>query len=414
MPVETSPTVTNIPTAAQTATVKTIMRQQAADTNIDRHHCDTMNKHRIAIQVRIPRLKLEQATLREKFKTMSTESRPETAARIRDIKKEITQIKHEYSDYVNTSTLPVFRYYEDKQQISTGTNQLNQQSVLNFFNTSEEEGPVEPTIDSIGVGVREELRSHPLDAGPSSRRLYQQYWKCADGKIVYAQDFSLDTSTCMSCNIGELIPQDDEGILVCNNINCGKYIAHIVDSQKASHTEIPNEISYSAYVRLNHFKEILSQFQAKQSTVIPQSIIDRITARMKKERMTKADICYGQMRHILTVLGLSKYFEHIQHINAIFGVKPPLMDPELYNTMVVLFIEIQEPWAMCCPPDRVNFFNYTYVVYQLFVLLDQTQFWKYTSVAADRILKSYEKRAIQDETWKAVCKKLGWAYFPTS
>jgi hypothetical protein len=182
-----------------------------------------------------------------------------------------------------------------------------------------------------------------------------------------------------------------------------------VDSSKPNNKEPPSEVSYTAYIRLNHFKEILSQFQAKETTQIPEEVIEAIRARIKKERIQDlTTINYDKMREILRKLGLNKYFEHIQYINSIFGIKPPIMNEELHETLCVLFIEIQKPWAVHCPPNRTNFFNYTYTLYQLCVLLDQTQYLPYIPMMKDR-----EKQFEQDMIWKKVCNDLDWEFFPS-
>ena len=206
-----------------------------------------------------------------------------------------------------------------------------------------------------------------------------------------------------------MIPQDEEGILICNNKDCGKFVTYIVDNNKPTNKEPPNEVSYTAYIRLNHFKEILSQFQAKETTQIPDEVINAIRARIKKERIEDmSQITYDKMRDILRKLGLNKYFEHIQYINSLFGIKPPIMNEELHETLCVLFIEIQKPWAMHCPANRTNFFNYTYTLYQLCVLLDQTQYLPYIP-----LLKDLEKQRAQDQIWQQVCNTLGWLYIPS-
>lgn len=229
------------------------------------------------------------------------------------------------------------------------------------------------------------------------------------GEVVNIQDFVVPSDICGFCRNGELIPQDEDGILICNNSKCGKFVTYIVDNSKPTNKEPPNEVSYTAYIRLNHFKEILSQFQAKETTQIPEDVIEKIRNRIKKERITDmSKINYDKMREILRKLGLNKYFEHIQYINSIFGIKPPIMNEELHETLCVLFIEIQKPWAVHCPPNRSNFFNYTYTLYQLCVLLDQTQYLPYIPMMKDR-----EKQLEQDMIWKDVCNDLDWVFFPT-
>ena len=93
-------------------------------------------------------------------------------------------------------------------------------------------------------------------------------------------------------------------------------------------------MSYTAYIRLNQFKEILSQFQAKETTQIPEEVIDAIRNRIIKERITDmSTLTYDKMRDILPKLGFNKYFEHIQYINSLFGIKPPIMNEELHETL---------------------------------------------------------------------------------
>ena len=50
--------------------------------------------------------------------------------------------------------------------------------------------------------------------------------------IIHLQDYVIHSDTCLLCNQGELIPLEEEGVLVCNNVKCGKFIIHIVENQK--------------------------------------------------------------------------------------------------------------------------------------------------------------------------------------
>ena len=48
-----------------------------------------------------------------------------------------------------------------------------------------------------------------------SKAFYQNYWKNVNNDILNIQDFVV--AACEVCRQGELIPQDEEGILICNN-----------------------------------------------------------------------------------------------------------------------------------------------------------------------------------------------------
>lgn len=242
-----------------------------------------------------------------------------------------------------------------------------------------------------------------------SRQMYGNYWKNVNQDLTNLQDYFIPSDVCEKCCVGELIAQDDEGVLICNNRQCGHFTSYIIDNEKPSYKEPPNEVTYNPYIRLNHFREILSQFLAKQTTKIPVDVVEAIRKRIKKQRITDlSEINYQQMRQILKQLGLNKYFEHIQYINSIFGIHPPVMSEELQEILCILFIEIQEPWTMHCPLDRTNFFHCTYILYQLCVLLEQRQYLPYIPMMKDR-----EIQLEQDAVWEKVCGTLDWEFIPT-
>ena len=84
------------------------------------------------------------------------------------------------------------------------------------------------------------------------------------------------------------------------------------------------------------------------------------------------------------------------------------MSPELEEKLCSLFIELQRPYAKCCPDDRVNFLNYYYTIYKLCELLEEDSFLPFFPMLKDR-----EKRMEQDTIWKKICEELNWQFIPT-
>jgi hypothetical protein len=389
----------------ESSALKNLIRKRDPTTHtIDKKHSQ-MLEHFDKIETEIiPQLRLEIREIKQKLSEIYDEisNDSENNGQLIDkqieytdqysaIKTQIQSLKREKKKYFLQNSTFIFNYFEEKKQISSGEKQ--NVNVLNSF------FKVKPKESDVLVENHTKIKQN-----------INQYWKNVDNEITNIQDFVVSTDVCIFCHKGEFIPQDEEGILICNNKDCGKFITYIVDSNKPSNKEPPNEVSYTAYIRLNHFKEILSQFQAKETTQIPENVIEDIKRRIKKERIKDyaKELNYDKMREILRKLGYNKYFEHIQYINSIFGIRPPIMSDELHETLCVLFIEIQKPWALHCPPDRTNFFNYTYTLYQLCVLLDQTQYLPYIPLLRDLI-----KQRQMDLIWKEVCSELGWQYFPT-
>ena len=214
------------------------------------------------------------------------------------------------------------------------------------------------------------------------------------------------TDICSKCNKGELIPFDNEGLLICNH--CSINFKYLIDNDKPSYKEPPKEVCFYAYKRINHFREILAQFQAKETTMIPDEVLENIKLQIQKERLEIKHISNKKAKEILKKLGYNKYYEHIPFIKDKLGIRPPVMSSDLEETLCNLFMEIQGPYAKHCPQDRVNFLNYYYTIYKLCELLGQEQFLPYFPMLKDR-----EKRIEQDEVWKLICSDLNWEYIPT-
>ena len=363
--------------------------------SIDEKHQEMMNVFKLIEEHTIPELEKEVDDLQNCTQkiTEKTEEYYEMKEKMKNKKREINNLRQKKKKYLLDNAKYIFHYYEDKQKTSIGYNVKDTSTINHFFKIK---------------GKNDESSDVNSEKYKQSKKLYQEYWKNVNGEIPNLQDYILSCHNCLICNQGELIPLEEEGVLICNNVECGKFVVNIIDNQKPLNKEMPNEVSYTAYIRLNHFKEILSQFQAKETTKIPDELFDAVRNRIVKERKELKEVNYAEMRSILSTLGYNKYFEHIQYINSILGIKPPVMDEELHETLCVLFIEIQQPWALFCPTNRTNFFNYTYILCQLCVLLDQKQYLPYIPMMKDRI-----KQLEQDMIWKDVCMYLDWEYFPT-
>ena len=238
------------------------------------------------------------------------------------------------------------------------------------------------------------------------RKNIQTYMTNVDESFLDINNFVISTEICNFCNKGEMIAVDYEGIMICNF--CSNSVKYLVENEKPSYKEPPKEVCFYAYKRINHFREILAQFQAKETTQIPEEVIENIIQQIKKERIDLTHMTNKRTKEILKKLGYNKYYEHIPFIKDKLGIKPPIMSSELENMLCNLFMDIQGPYAKFCPDDRVNFLNYYYTVYKLCELLNQRHFLPYFPMLKDR-----EKRIEQDEIWKKICEELQWEYVPT-
>ena len=242
----------------------------------------------------------------------------------------------------------------------------------------------------------------------SRQALLQQYLARTDPSYVSdshnAGDLS-DIDQCPECGT-ERVLMHHEAMLVCPACACSDVI--LVDSHKPSYKDAAREgASYYSYKRINHFNEWLAQFQAKETTDIPDDVYHNIYVELKKERVSNmAKITPAKMKEILKRLKLNKYYEHIPHItNRINGQPAPVMNRDTEEKLRSMFKEIQGPFLKHCPPERKNFLSYSYVLHKFCQLLGLDHF-----LPCFPLLKSREKLHQQDTIWEKICGELQWEF----
>ena len=370
---------------------KNIIKLKKKEISEHKELIDSFNADKLEL---LPALLAEKAVIVQKIKNnnangddINIDELLEMTDRLADIKNKIRLIKKKEKDYLLNNSSYIFDYFETKKKIVDCENKTT--SLDNFF--------------KINKNVDTAAHSEDLT---NERKNIQSYMRNVDEKYLDITKFIVATDICRVCNKGEMIAVDYEGIMICNV--CSNSVKYLVENEKPSYKEPPKEVCFYAYKRINHFREILAQFQAKETTQIPDEVIENIIQQIKKERIDLSHMTNRRTKEILKKLGYNKYYEHIPFIKDKLGIKPPIMSSELENTLCNLFMDIQGPYAKFCPDDRVNFLNYYYTVYKLCELLNQNHFLPYFPMLKDR-----EKRIEQDEIWKNICEELGWEYVPT-
>jgi hypothetical protein len=345
----------------------------------------------------IPRLKEEKQQLIEQISVSSSnlpiEKVMEIKDRLKEIKNNINELKARKTNYFLDNSKYIFEYFENKKNIDNkddindSSNNSKSQKLFNFFKIQQPE------------------KDNSLSEN-RNKNIVQKYLSNIDETFIDMNSFVKSTDICQSCYKGEMIPLDDEGVLICNV--CAVSIPYLIENEKPSYKEPPKEVCFYAYKKINHFKEILAQFQGKETTQIPEDVIEQIYQQIKKERISLDQLTHYKTKEILKKLGFNKYYEHIAFIKNKLGLKPPVFSPELEEILCNLFMEIQSPYSKTCPDYRVNFLNYYYVLFKFCELLGENQY-----LSDIPMLKDREKLIEQDETWKKMCIELDWEFIAT-
>ena len=319
------------------------------------------------------------------------------------LQKEIEKCsgKSEMFDYFLDTGEILYKYYEMQEKIQNGgdtagkrTAKAKQGSVLAALESAAATETSRPTQSSNG-GQGELLRRDKL----LEQYLQKIHPEHARGTTVQETD---SYGECPECDT-EMIFSANEAIFTCTD--CGYQQFILVDSDKPSYKDPPREVSYYAYKRINHFNEWLAQFQAKESTEIPQEVYEAICAELKKERILDyRTLARQKVREILKKLKFNKYYEHVPHIiNRLNGQNAPVMSREIEEKLRYMFKEIQPSFQKNCPKDRSNFLSYSYVLYKFCELLDLDEY-----LPSFPLLKNRDKLYIQDKIWEKICADLAW------
>ena len=321
----------------------------------------------------------------------------ETSTKLEDILK-LNKLQAELNDLKRAleEENPVESYYLKNADI-----------MLQYYGTPEKAQIQNSANANQNTFMKYLTASTPSDTqGVSKKELFEKYANRMKFNIEQTPDGPTHDSSehCDTCNVSrEEI--GSEGILVCPI--CGSEEYMLVVSDFPSFRDPPKERNNYAYKKINHLNEILNQFQAKESTIIPDEVIHEVICEIKKRRIQNiADMTEKDMREILKKLNRSKYYEHATHIlSRLNGNPPPTITPEIEEKIRAMFQEIQAPFLLYCPDERTNFLSYSYILYKFFELLELDEYKVYFP-----LLKSRDRLIAHDEIWKKICDYLKWEF----
>ena len=227
--------------------------------------------------------------------------------------------------------------------------------------------------------------------------LFEKYCQRVDGIRIKHDDGSNRVKYCIECKIEKILDLA-ESAYICPF--CGDSEIIILDEDR----QIKD---YSPYRRLNHFREWLNQFQAKQSPDIPEQVFIDIVRELNKNRIIDLSILNKKnMKAILKKLGYNIYYEHVAYIiNKLNNLPPPKITRDMEKLFISMFFQIQDPWEQYKQPERKNFLSYSYVLNKFCELLELDHL-----LDCFPLHKDPDKIMENDQIWEKICKQLNWEY----
>ena len=375
-----------------------------ARTTLDSVHQHYLSKAK-DVHEQVATLKGHYVSLQEQYNMSQNDiERFRLEQEIKQIKAKIESVDENggvFNYYLQNGEL-LFQYYDIQDRIHRGADNV----VL--VGDRARPGSVFEALENASKDDLENQVVHVREHGGDTLRrdqLLDIYLQRMDPNYNRANMNSVNDSSfvCDACGEDMKISINDATV---SCPHCGFHKLILMDSDKPSYKDPPREVSYYAYKRINHFNEWLAQFQAKETTEIPEEVFDNIQAQLKKERIHASSLNRSKIREILKKLKYNSFYEHVPHIlSRLNGHTAPIMDREMEEKLRYLFKEIQPSFQKHCPAERSNFLSYSYVLYKLCELLELDDF-----LHCFPLLKNRDKLYAQDKIWEKICKDLQWEF----
>jgi hypothetical protein len=314
-------------------------------------------------------------------------------------KEELESNKPVYDYFFDAGDI-LYNYYDIQEKINSGSAQVPMRIV------KAKPGSVLAALQEGQESKVKEQKPKSTDILEGREVLLEKYLRRVDPEHARAAVTSFEDphGLCEACD-KEMTFSANEALFFCDS--CGHQEFVLIDSDKPSYKDPPREVTYYAYKRINHFNEWLAQFQAKESTEIPEDIFQAILDELKKERITNTEgIKPSKVREILKKLKCTNFYEHVPYIlNRINGKTAPVMSREVEERLRFMFKEIQSSFIKHCPKNRSNFLSYSYVLYKFCELLELDSY-----LQCFPLLKNRDKLYNQDKIWEKICADLRWQF----
>jgi hypothetical protein len=367
------------------------------------------------LQEKKDKLLLELSTLNEKIPQLTRRfqhrEKLDTMERRNVILDELDNIQ--YGHDMDVFDKMVTPYYNSVKFIELDSKEMVKTTIIKVHPRNEMSGgepskPVCTTLQKDDTNKSVVLQDEATSGELKERQLQQQL-QCAlqenSNSIIRVHMSNCDM--CLTCQQPTVI-MGAGAIMGCTKCKQTHTFIQATSSRIAYGEEV--EFTSFSYRRENHFQEWLNCFQAKESTEVPQQIIDIVAE--KCAQLGLKEKCFIQMpnvREALKLLGLSKYYENQQQITTrISGKLAPIMTPQQEEQVRCMFSAIIPFFEKHKPSNRRNFLSYAYCLYKFCELMGWTQF-----LPCFTLLKGYDKLKKQDMIFDKICKDLDWEFIPS-
>ena len=315
--------------------------------------------------------------------------------------KELEKIVYEMKNQTN-----MYKYLLDVSHIFLKQSKLKEEQ-----KKAVEENTKEENIMEQKEGINKYII---VKEGIQKGNLLNEYLSACNG-THYSPSKKENIFICQNCG-GQCIVNSRECYLTCRECGTSKQWQDPSLPQWSDEVDVTKAYRYK---RLGYFIEHLYRIQAKECTIIPDTVINKLLIELKKRRITDPNkITTKLIKGFLKNLDLTSYYDNVNSIiRTLSGREAPVFPETLEDKLVVMFMRTQDPFERFKDiiPDRNNYLSYPYVIRQLLIIIAKTEQRDdiLPFVKMFPLLKSRLKLWYQEKVWEKICDDLDWPFYPS-
>ncbi len=271
-------------------------------------------------------------------------------------------------------------------------------------------------IDRICAYAKKQFQVHDATIqDPTDRNnikfWFDQYANATLNKQITAVKYNL----CTQCNKPMKILSNMSDLLC---VQCGliENLYGTVFEDEQFYYQEGQRTKHGSYAPSKHCKVWVERIQARESTEIPQKLIDDLKAIISDELTNINDVTCKIIRKYLQQLHRSKYNEHVPLIRKIItGESPDQLTCRESQLINIYFDKVLKIYDNIKPADKSNCFYHPYFIYKIIehILKDDPK-ERLESILSCIHLQSRDTLIKNDRIWQKICDQLpDVEYIPT-